>query len=165
VNPKTAPRRELKLGSFDALRAELERLEAAHHAGTLKHTGNWTPGEIFDHLAIVKEFSLDGFPFRVNPLFRFGAQLFVKPKVIRGESLPVGITLKGPSAAMLPRPGVSFREGVGRLRNVMQRLEQGEQFNQPSPLFGKLTHQQWSTLHLGHSALHLSFLHVDTPAF
>lgn len=162
MNPKTAPRRELQLGSFDDLRAELDRIEAAHNAGTLRHTGNWTPAEILDHLAIVKEFTLDGFPFKVNPILRFGAQLFIKPKVIRGEPLPVGIKLKGASAAMLPRPGVQFREALDRLRNVLDRLDNGEKFNKPSPIFGKFTHQQWSTLHLGHSKLHLSFLTYDT---
>lgn len=161
MNPKSAPRRELKLGSFDELHAELDRIEAAHNAGTLRHTGNWTPAEILDHLAIVKEFTLDGFPFKVNPILRYGAQLFIKPKVIRGEPLPAGIKLSGPATAMLPRKGVGFRDAIQRLRTVLGRLDYGEQFNKPSPIFGKFTHQQWSTLHLGHSKLHLSFLTYD----
>ncbi|MFI4892885.1 MAG: DUF1569 domain-containing protein, partial [Phycisphaerales bacterium JB058] len=62
VNTKTAPRRELSFGSLDELGAELDRLEAAGAAGNLGHTGNWTPGEILDHLANFWTCSLDGFP-------------------------------------------------------------------------------------------------------
>ena len=33
-----------------------------------------------------------------------------------------------------------------------------ERFTHDSPIFGKLTHEQWITLNAGHATLHLSFL-------
>ena len=47
--------------SLDGLKAELDRIEASHHAGTLKTSGGWSVGQIFDHCSKPMKLAFDGF--------------------------------------------------------------------------------------------------------
>lgn len=51
-----------------------------------------------------------------------------------------------------------------RLRRQIQRVQDGERFTQASPIFGKLSHEQWVNLHLKHAELHLGFLDPGADA-
>ncbi len=62
VNTKTAERRDVSFRTLEDLVADLDRVEAAHRAGTLTHTGNWTPGQVIQHCAIFMRCAMDGFP-------------------------------------------------------------------------------------------------------
>jgi len=158
VNTKQAERRSLSFRSFDEVKGDLEALERAHERGTLRHTGNWTPGEVFDHCAIFMGCALDGFPGRAPWAVRVLASLLFKRGAVSGKSPPPGF---GTAPFLLPREGVSFADGLTALRGQIARLDAGEQFTHPSGLFGKLTHDQWVKIQLGHTALHLSFLHPE----
>ncbi|MDX9911600.1 MAG: hypothetical protein RBS39_07210 [Phycisphaerales bacterium] len=46
IDTKIAERRPVSYASFDDLARGLDLLEAAHRAGTLRHTANWTPGHL-----------------------------------------------------------------------------------------------------------------------
>ncbi|MCB9845509.1 MAG: DUF1569 domain-containing protein [Phycisphaeraceae bacterium] len=162
INTKHVARRELRFASLDELSAELDRLEAAHHAGTLAWTGNWTPGQNFQHLARFMTCSIDGFPPGKPPLLmRTIIRLIAKRPATRGMRPPAGIKLPKQAAFFLPDPEVAFEDGLAELRGCLDRVGSGERFVAPSPVFGRLTHTQWTNLHLGHSALHLGFLHPD----
>ena len=60
---KVQGRRQLDYGSFEELLADADRLSS----GELKTLGNWSAGQIFRHLALVMNGSIDGlsvtFPF------------------------------------------------------------------------------------------------------
>jgi len=160
INTKTAPRRTLKFNSLADLSAELDRLESAHRAGTLRHTGNWTPGQIFQHLAIFMRCAADGFPPGKPPLLmKLFMQLVIKRLAVRGDSPPPGIKLPPEAAFLIPKGDVTFDAGLSELRTVISRVtERGEKFTHPSPVFGKLTHEQWAKLHFGHCQHHLGYL-------
>lgn len=159
VNTRGVARRSVKLDSLEELWAELGRLEAAHGAGTLAHTGNWTPGQVLQHLAIYTRCSLDGFPpGRPAAPVRWAATVLLKRRAVAGRQPPPGIKLPVSFAYLAPEPDVTFAEGLGQLRGTIRRVRDGERFSQASPLFGPLTHEQWTRLHLGHCELHLSFL-------
>lgn len=162
VNTKQAPRRALAFQSMAELSAELDRIEAAHRAGTLRTTGNWSPGQILQHVGKFMRFPIDGFPPGKPPwLVRVLVQMFFKKKAIQGAPPPPGIKLPAGAAYLLPDDSVSFEAGMSLLREQMARIARGERFTHPSPLFGDLTHEEWTKLQLGHCALHLGFLKMD----
>lgn len=154
---KIAGRRDLTFGSLDEVLADLDRLEQADRAGALRALGNWSPGQVFDHLAILFEKSIDGFDFTSPLPVRMVALLF-KKRVIRGGRIPAGHSLRGAALALLPREDVSFDAGASRLRAAISRVKEGARMTQPSPAFGAMRHEDWMTLHLKHCELHLSFL-------
>lgn len=159
VNTKKAPRRELSFHCTGCLKEELARIESAHHRGTLAHTGNWTPGENLDHIAITWEFALDGPPpeARVPFIIRLIGPL-MKRSFTSGKTLPSGFKIPKSASYMEPRPGCSFEDGLARLQRVLDRLDRGERMTQRSPAFGAMSHDEWMGLHLGHAQLHLGFL-------
>ncbi len=161
VNTKQAPRRLLKFASMAELSAELDRIEAAHRAGTLRTTGNWSPGQILQHVGKFMRFPIDGFPPGKPPwLVRAIVQIVFKKKAIQGAPPPPGIKLPAGAAYLLPDDSVSFDAGMAFLREQIARIGRGERFAHASPLFGKLTHEQWTKMQLGHCAMHLGFIEV-----
>ena len=163
VNTKEAPRRKTDYRSLDDIKADLDRLDAANAAGNLGHTGNWTPGENLDHLAKFWACSLDGFPPGKPPLpLRLIAQLLLKKKATQlGSQPPTGFKLPKGVEHLMPTPGISYEQSAERLRECIQRVERGDSFIPKSPLFGALTKEQWTNIHLGHCAMHMSFISVD----
>jgi hypothetical protein len=155
---KVTGRRTLHLKSLDDVLADLEQLEAAHSAGTLRTLGNWSAGQVFAHLAMLFEFSIDGFPFKAPMPIRFVGPAF-KKRALREGGVPAGIKLSGPAVeALIPPDDVSFEQGMQRLRAMIDRVKGGERMTQRSPIFGSMTHDEWTMLQLNHCALHLSFL-------
>lgn len=159
INTKRASRRELSFHCTGCLREELASLQAAHNAGTLTYTGNWSEGEILDHVAKLWEMSFDGFPREASPnvLIRLIARL-MKGKFTSGKTLPAGFNLPKRASFMMPALGASFDAGMARMMRVLDRLDRGEQMTIASPAFGRMTHDEWLRLHLGHAQLHFGFL-------
>jgi hypothetical protein len=55
-------------------------------------------------------------------------------------------------------PGVTFEDGMARMRSALARLERGERMSHPSPWLGPLTHDQWIRINLSHTQMHLGFM-------
>lgn len=159
INTRKAERRELAFHCTGCLKEDLVRIEAAERAGTLRTTGNWTAGEILDHVAKTVEFSIDGFPPEIRVVWpiRVIARL-MKGRVTSGKTLSAGFKLPKESAAFLPSPGASTADGIARMRRVLDRLDGGARCTHASPAFGALSHDEWMRLHLGHAQLHLGFI-------
>jgi len=164
VNTKTAPRRDTSFATLADIAADLDSLEAAHAAGTLTHTGNWTPGQVFEHCALVMRGSLDGFEARAPaPLRLLARLLFKKQSVDTDKPMPAGFKLPRQASSIMPQPGRTFEDGLALLRAQLDRVGAGQRFEKPSPVLGPLTHEQWDRLHRKHCAMHLSFLHPGQP--
>ena len=56
----------------------------------------------------------------------------------------------------MPRGEVSTQDGLDQLRTQIERLNR-EAKRAPSPVFGKMTREEWDQLHLRHAEMHLSF--------
>lgn len=168
INVRRASRRDLALQTIDDIGAELERLSAAHEAGTLSSTGNWAPGENIEHVVKFMEMSVDGWPVSSPWWLRgIGAvmKLFVLSSIKGAKPMKPGtIQNKGPASFLEPVPGADAGEAIGRGRAIVGRVRGGERFSQPSLIFGELTHEQWEMIHASHCNLHWSFLHVDGAA-
>jgi len=162
VNTKTAPRRELSFGSLDELSAELDRIDAAHAAGNLGHTGNWTPAQILDHVGIFWTHALDGFPPGKPPLpMRMLVQLFFKKSAVQGKQPPTGIKLPAKASYLMPSDDPKFAPAMEKLRTCIERVKRGDSYVPASPLFGKLARDEWTRMNLGHCAMHLSFISIN----
>jgi hypothetical protein len=106
------------------------------------------------------EYSLDGAPpeAKVPFIIRLIAPL-MKRRATSGKTLPAGFKIPQNASYMMPRSGCSFEDGLARLRKVLDRLDRGDQMTHASPAFGKMSHDEWMGLHLGHAQLHLGFVH------
>ncbi len=144
--------------TLDELRAELDAIEAAHRAGTLRATGEWSAGQILEHCGKLMGFSFDGFGGACAPwIIRLLGSTFFKPRLGRSQMKP-GIKLPKSASVLLPRDAVPFEEGLGLIRSQLARIDAGEKMTHDSPVLGRMTHDQWVLLHLDHCRMHMGFL-------
>ena len=152
-------RRLVTLESLAEYRQEIERLDAARTQGSLERVGKWSLDQCCQHLGRWIEFSIDGFPFEYPWHYRLLGRLvrLVSWRWLVSLGLRPGF-LNPPSArAVEPDPVVADGQGVAYLLQQISRLDGGERMEQPSPVEGRLTHEQWCYCHLRHAELHLSF--------
>ena len=167
VSTKQVERRECRFDTLAELSNELDTIEQAHALGNLRHSGNWSVGMIFEHVAKAFEMSIDGFPGRARLPLRIIISALLKKRLLRGENFPAGIKappkflITGDPSAVMPSESTSFDQGLQRLRDVIARIEQGAKLEQPNPVFGKLAHEESVVIQLRHAGLHLGFIHTD----
>ena len=150
--PQTVTRRKVAYATLQEIIDDATRLTAAD-APT---TGNWSKGQIFDHLARLMDYSLDGFAIRMPWLFRFLGKHYFKSRILKNGMLP-GINLKGDAKTALSPATVDDQAGLDHLRHSIQRLtSEAQRF--PSPFFGEMSREEWDLLHRRHAELHLSFI-------
>jgi hypothetical protein len=154
---KVQGRRNLRFAAYDELRGDVDRLTS----GPVKVLGNWSPGQIFRHLAIAYNASIDGFTMTFPLHLRLIGRVFRK-KLLTMQ-MPAGFKLPPNGAAMLEPPSTATDEGAAQLRAAIERLER-EPKRAKHPMFGELTREEWDRVHLTHASLHLSFLIPERAA-
>jgi len=116
--------------------------------------GSWTPGQTLGHPACWAEYGYTGFPLRVPLLIRLVLRLR-KRQFLYGP-MRAGVRIPGVEGGTLATEPLPLEEGLGRFRRVLGRLA-AEAPTAPSPIFGRLTHEEATALNLRHAELHLSF--------
>lgn len=148
---KVDGRRKLDYKSFDELLADADRFSS----GDVKTLGNWSPGQIYQHLANVFNGSIDGFP-RAFPWFMRAMARIFKNKLINGP-MPAGLKMPDKLAkAVMPEP-TSAEVGLANLHAAVSRLKQ-DPHRAAHPVFGQISKEEWDSIHLKHASLHMSFL-------
>ncbi len=143
-------RRKLDFKTFNDLKNDLNLLSQSRY----DRAGNWSLGQVCDHIAIFLDKSMDGFNLVLPlPLRMMGG--FARWSTLKFRWIPSGY--KAPDI-LLPLDVSSDPQGIERLQKSIQRYESFNQPLHPSPLFGKVSRQQWDQLHLIHAAHHFSFL-------
>ncbi len=144
--------------SIEALKSELDTIEAAHNAGTLRTAGGWTVGQNLEHCTKIMACAFDGFDARAPWPIRVFGRLVFKPMIRnpQGQMKP-GIKLPKKASAVLPSEEVSVEEGLALMRAQLARIDAGEKMLQDSPVMGKMTHELWILMHLNHCRLHFGF--------
>jgi Protein of unknown function (DUF1569) len=150
-------RRVVRFTSYDDLLRDAEALAGFDY----DRAGNWDLAQICNHLATVMEMSLDGFPARYPWFVRLVARWFFLGKMLRHQ---VSRKRFPAPAYMQPPDSHDDRAAVERLRTAVKRLNDHTGSLQPSPIFGKLTPEQWCEVHLWHGEHHLSFLQAKATA-
>jgi Protein of unknown function (DUF1569) len=148
---KVEGRRKLDYGSFEELLADAERISS----GPVKALGNWSAGEIFRHVALTCNGSIDGLAIRFPWYLRLMTKLFKKR--ILAMPMPAGFQLSADAAQVLAPPPTSTEAGLAELRTAIARLQR-EPHRARHPIFGNLTREEWDALQLKHASLHMSFL-------
>ena len=152
VDTKHVPnRRQVNYQSLAEVLADAERLSS----GNVRTLGNWSAGQIFQHLANAMNGSIDGLPGTFPWYMKVMARLFKKRLI--GHPMPAGLKVPQDLADKVMPPPTSTEEGLANLRAAIARLE-SEPKRTPSAIFGALTNEEWNRLHLNHANLHMSFL-------
>jgi hypothetical protein len=146
-------RRNLHFTCLDDIRADVEQLAQGRE---IKALGNWTPGQIFQHLAHVMNRSIDGFGHGFPAPARFLLRLLFKRRFLT-KPMTAGFQLPKKAAADLVPPPIGLDEGLQSIHQALHRL-QTEARRSPNPVLGALSREEWEQLHCRHSELHLSFL-------
>ena len=147
-------RRQVEYSTLEELRLDAESIAT----GPYTTVGKWTYGQILDHLAQAIHASIDGFPFGAPWYMRLVAPL-VKNSVLTKRMKP-GFRLPKAADSYLPSPDVAVEDALSRLVNGIDRLDT-ENPTAAHPVFGKLAREEWISLHLRHSELHMSFVVPD----
>ncbi len=157
---KVADRRKLRFGSLADLRKDVDAIEAAQRAGTLRVTGNWSPAQNLAHLAAFISYAYDGYPpgFPNPPWFIKFIFRFMKKKYLHG-GLPVGLRIPKVPGGTVGADEMPFDDAVLRFRKAIGRLEQSPP-TKPNVIFGPMSPDEWKAMHMRHAELHLSFLHM-----
>jgi hypothetical protein len=149
---KVTGRRELRFQTVDEIRADVDRLAQAKDITGL---GNWTSGQVLQHLAVAMNMAVDGAPSMVPWIGRFIIRLFFKGKILK-KRMSAGFKLPGRAGYLLPPP-TTWEDGLRNFRAAFERLKSTTE-RKPHPAFGTLSLEEYERLTCRHSELHLSFL-------
>jgi hypothetical protein len=152
---KVGDRRILRFESIDQVLAEADRLAEAERAGRLRRLGNWTLGQTLGHLAAWAEYGYTGNPLK--PPFFIRWFLRLRKRAFLYGPMRAGVKIPGVPGGTLATEPAPLDEALARFRGVMGRLK-AEAPTAPSPIFGRLTHEEAIALNLRHAELHLGFL-------
>lgn len=155
-------RRSLRFETVGELLAEIDRIEAAARPGGtgIRVSGNWSAGQIMQHLAKTIGASYQGFDLRLAlPVRLFGR---LARRYFLSRTLPPGVSnpLAAPGGRLAPDAVVWTDDGARMLREHLSRIASGDPMTAASPIFGRLSHQDWVRLHLRHAELHMGFIHI-----
>lgn len=146
--PPGPPRRALRFERFDQIMPDVERLARGH-----RMVGNWTLGQMCNHLAGSFRGSLDGFDmsrhFIKRTLFR---------RLLRAYTFRYGIPPDYlVDRTLTPAPDADPARAIEDLRAAIARYRGHSGPLRSHPLFGRMDRPTWDRIHLIHSAHHLSF--------
>ena len=156
---KVTDHRPLHFNTIDDLLVEIDRIVAAERSGTLRWCGNWTPGQVFGHLATWINYGYVGFPRRATPPWFIRPILRMKVKKYLRDGMPRGIKIPGIKEGTFGTEPLTTQEGAQRLEAALMRLKNREPVRHYSPAFGEMPHEQHIAFQLRHAELHLGYLH------
>lgn len=145
---KVQGRRKIRYESLDELLADAQRLLGFE----VRTLGNWSQGQIYEHLARSLDSSIDGAGFSLPAPVRWMMSLLMKRKFLE-KKLPAGFKTTG---QFIPEE-TSAEEGLASLQRAIARQQQ-ESKRAPHPAFGNIGREQWNAFHLRHAEMHMSFL-------
>lgn len=146
-----AVRRALRFQTLDDVAADAESLVAS--PGT-KMLGNWSLSHLLMHLTTAINGSLDGISARAPWYVRLAAPL-IKRRIL-SKGMQPGFKLPKKLEPEFFPTAESPQEALAALRAAIARTR-CERMTARHPIFGQLTHDEWTQLHLRHAELHLSF--------
>lgn len=150
-------RRELVFNDLDEVVRDVESLRANGY----ERAGNWNLAQICGHLTDWIRYPLDGYPSAGCVM---GPLLWLM-KITIGKSMKRKILATGKFKAgeptmknTIPPADLDEAAAVAKLTEVVKRDRNHRGELHPSPLFGRMTRDEFTRLHLIHCAHHLSFL-------
>jgi hypothetical protein len=151
----TAARRALAFASLDEVMPDVDRLLGGHTT-----VGNWSLGQICNHLARAFAGSVEGFPIQAPWLVRTTLGPIILRKILKEGKMAEGIKLP---EEVRPKPGLDDRAEAEALRAALRRFADHTGPPAPHPFCGRMSRDQWDHLHRIHCAHHLSFALPEGP--
>ncbi len=129
---------------------EVDRLLGGEYA----LVGNWSLGQICNHLTDSITFSVEGYPALAPWILRRTIGPVIFRRILRKGTFPSGLTLP---KKYQPKPGLDARAEAEALRAALQYYAGYTGPVKEHPLAGRITRSQWDQFHNIHCAHHLSF--------
>lgn len=152
---KVTDRRQVHYASLDDLLVEARNLATTD----VRMRGNWSRGQIYEHLARTLNSSIDGFDTMFPAPLRLVLSLFMKKKFLE-KGIPSGY----PAPDNFRPDDMPVEDGMASLENAIAR-QAAEPQRAVHPGLGKLTREEWEKFHLRHAEMHMSFIDpITSPA-
>lgn len=153
-------RRKLHFADFSQLLADVDYV-ATHPCHTL---GNWSVGQILDHLAVAANSPFDGYDgYQASWFTRHLIVPFIKNNLLT-KPMAAGFQIPKDATVMFPATDTTPQAGYKRLKDALARFS-NELPKYPHPILGDLAFQEWVAVTLRHAELHLSFIvPAEVPA-
>ncbi len=145
---KVQGRRNVRYESFDDLLNDAQQLTHEN----VRTLGNWSQGQIYEHIARALHSSIDGVGFTLPFALRWFMSTFMKRKFLR-EKIPAGFT----TTEKFSPDDISAEEGLASLQKAIER-QKHEPKRVRHPAFGNISREEWDSFQLRHAELHMSFL-------
>ena len=142
-------RRHLTFASLAEVMPEVDRLLKGHRT-----VGQWSLGQICNHLSSSIVRSVDGFPFQAPWIFRKTIGPLMLGRFLKQRKFPTGIKIPEDHR---PRSGLDDRAEAEALRAAISLFGSHSGPYAESPIAGSMTRATWEQFHAIHCAHHLSF--------
>jgi hypothetical protein len=147
---RVSGRRQLKFSSYDDILRDVHDLASRPS----RQLGNWSLGEICEHLSQAMNMAVDGSTIKPPWYIRLAAPLIKK----RFLSRPMNPGFQLPKRAVFLIPNCKEpQQGIAALERAIERLKTTEE-RKPHFVFGHFTRDEWDQLQLRHSEMHLGFI-------
>ena len=146
-------RRRLGFASLGEVMPEVDRLLVGHRT-----VGNWTLGQICNHLSWAVIGSVEGSPLRVPWIVRKTVGPFIVRRILKTGRFPEGINLP---EKYRPGPGLDARAEAEALRASIQLFGSHAGPYADHPLAGPTDRETWERFHCIHCAHHLGFVRPE----
>jgi len=137
--------------SFDQLLAEVRSLNVR----PTRQLGNWSLGQICEHLGIGMRECVEGDKIFTAPLWLRVVGPWVRPRILK-RGLPRGFQIPRGGERLIPPP-VAFEAGLATLEAGIATLKSSDR-RIAHPVFGRMGLAEWDQFHFRHAELHLSFI-------
>ena len=141
--------------NFESLEKASEEVSELLRSGYVR-SGNLSLGQICHHLTLLRNPSIDGYPFWLSlfaplrPVMRW----WLLPKLLDTDSQPRIRTIN----AFMPPDDTDDAVEVERYQRSVDRLMDHTAPFAPNPAFGRVPRQTILQIHAAHAAHHLRFL-------
>ncbi len=143
-------RRQLQFDRIDQVMPEVDRLLAGYRA-----VGQWTLGQVCNHLTVLMLQSVEGFPKQMPRIVRRTVGPLVYRRISATGKMPAGVPAP---RQYQPSSGLDDRAEAESLRAAVRLFSSHTGPLAEHPFFGSLDRNQWNRLHCIHCAHHLGFL-------
>lgn len=150
---KVEGRRKVRYASYDDLVADAERLAA----GEVRTLGNWSYGQVLDHLARSIHAMIDGPGFKMSMPMRFVMRLLMMKKMVHQELSPGFKFPANVAARFCPPDDAAVEPSLEALRQAIARVKSTDQ-RALHPAFGTIKTSEWDQFQLRHCEMHMSFV-------
>ena len=149
INTKqVAGRRSVRYTSLDDVVKEARQFANSD----VRELGNWSQGQIYEHLARSLNGSIDGIELFFSAPVRWIMSLLMKKKFLERE-IPAGFA----SIEEFVPAATTPAEGIASLEKAVAR-QAAEPHRVIHPGLGNIGREGWAKFHLRHAELHMSFI-------